>query len=822
MKIYSQEKSVPLTEAILFLEHNFNIKLTYTDKYINQEVYLSGFKQLPKQLNHLERQIKLKFEKISNTNIIIRPFKKTDLISICGYTKNRGFVEKKITIVTQNKKVVTTSINGFFELENIGYYEQLSFYRDGILIKQLIAKDLFKISCPTIDLKNKNTELDEVIILNYLADGIKKQEQKITINTKDFKVLSGLTEPDLIKTLQQIPNASSPFETASQVFVRGGTPDQNLVLWNGIKTYNQSHFFGLLSAFNPYVIDSLDFYYKGIPANYGGRLSSVIELKSNSNIKNKFSGNIGTNLLYSDAVLHIPLIENKLSATVSARRSFNDIWESPTYDSFSERIFQNTEINNLNNNEDRFVFSDYSFGINAKFNAKSKIQVNGIYAQNDLNFVSENIPQILTDDLKTINNGLSAKWQYLFNNKWNFQSNIGIANYLLDYSFNTLEKDTEIQKSSTKKNFINDVTSKIQFNYKPNKVHGFNVGFAHEENNIRYEFKDIEPNFSIVLDQQKDQLNSQSFFTSYRFKKRKKITLQLGIRANKYSTDSKLYVEPRIYVKAHLTKNLSVNTTYNNTSQAVTQINESVVSNLSLENLIWSTTNDDDLETLTSQQISLGAVFNKKNWFIEADSFYKETKNITTITSGFITDLSSIFSLGKQRVVGADLFIKKKIGNYNSWLSLAYLKQETLFDNFNDNQFFTSNLNINYTINWSHFYNYKNFNFALSWLWNSGKSITDSNNIITSGNPIKLSFGELNTETLPIFHRLDISALYTFKTQPKSKFKYKLGASIQNIYNRKSTINREFRTSPGIDNELLILDFNSLGITPNLSFRVLW
>lgn len=822
--ITSQEKKITLQKAIAFLEKDFNTQFSYSDKYINtsQEVLLLPTKELLKQLNYLEKQTGLRFEKLSSSNIIIRPFKNNDLISICGYIKSTGFKEENISIIIKDQKSKKPDINGRFEFENIGYYSILLFYREGFLIKQLLAKDLFNTNCISVGLGNKDFELDEVIIQNYLADGIEKENQKVIISTADFKVLAGLTEPDLIKTIQQIPNTASPFETAAQVYVRGSTPDQNLILWNGIKTYNQGHFFGLLSAFNPYAIDSLNFYNKGIPSNYGGRLASVIEMKSSSKINNTFSGNIGTNLLYSDAVLKIPLINKKLSATVSARRSFTDLWKSPTYTSFSDRVFQNTKIDDSNNGRDNFVFSDYSFSINAQPTQKDDIQLHGLYAQNDLEFSSQSISQQFSDKLKTINDGYSLQWEHAFSKQFKAKANLGIANYLLYYNFGTLEKDTEIQKSSTKKNFIQDFNSQLQLDYQLDKSQFLSLGIALEENTILYEFKDNEPDLSIVLDQQKNNLNTKGVYAGYQFEKDKKLTAQLGLRANKYSTDSEFYFEPRLHLKVYLNKFLSLNTTFNSLSQAITQINESVASSLSLENALWRISDEDDLNTLTSRQVSLGATYKKKSWFIEFDSFYKETKNITTITSGFTSELNSIFSSGEQRIKGGDLFIKKQIKNYSSWLSLAYLNQETRFNGFNNNDFFTGNLNINYSINWSHFYEYKNFNFALSWLWHSGKSITESNAITADGNPLRLQFSTLNNGTLPIYHKLDVSALYNFKTNPNSKLKYKLGVSIQNIYNRKSIINREFRLSPGLNNSLLTIDYSSLGITPNLSFRILW
>ncbi len=819
--LFGQESAVPLLKAIKLLENKFNVTFSYTDKYINQSIFLSKTTNLLVCLDYLERQTRLRFEKLSEKQIIVRPFNNQDTVDVCGYVVNSGFVGNKIG-VRVGKELVYTDKNGYFNLKGVKYNASVSFLNDDFLLKKSVVKDIFNTNCNDVELSNLDFKLKEVVIKNYLADGITKKEQITTFTTENFKVLAGLTEPDLIQTIQQIPNATTPFETASQVHVRGGSPDQNLVLWNGIKTYNQSHFFGLLSAFNPYVIDQLDFYNKGITANYGGRLSSVIVLKSDSKIQNKFSGNIGSNLLYSDAVFKIPLVKDKLSVSLAGRRSFSDLWESPTFNSFSDRVFQNTTINDSKDGKDRFVFFDYNLGVNYAPTKKDKLQVNGLFAQDDLSFTTTNKDFLFADELKTVNNGISLQWQHQFNKKLSFETNIGVANYLLDYSFQSRALELGERRESSKKNFIKDINSHAQFNYQFNNTQNLYLGVGVEQNDIRYEFREAEPAFSIILDERKDKLDTQSLYGSYQYKKSKKITAQLGLRFNNYSVDKTIYLEPRLYVKAHVNDYFSVNTTLTLTSQAVTQINESVASNLSLENFVWRVATGDNFKVLRSRHSSFGATYKKRGWLIEVDTFYKQTDNITTITSGFVTEFNDVFQLGEQQVFGGDFFIKKKIKDYSSWLSLSYLNQKNRFENFNDGDFFKGNTNIDYSINWSHFYNYKNFNFAVSWLWHTGKSVTNRENIRSFGTPLQIEFSELNTGNLPVYHRLDISALYNFKLKPKSKLKYKLGASIQNLYNRESIINREFRVSPGVNNSLLTTDFNSLGITPNLNFRVLW
>lgn len=826
LSVCAQEtiKTTSLLKLIPQLEQQYKLQFNYVESNVQKQVFFQQELTLKETFDSLEKQTQLRFEWIDNTQVIIRNLKPTDLVSVCGYVITDNFPREDVEVQPiLTIKAVYSNRKGFFELKNIPYESNIVFRTGGVFLRSIPVASLFQPACVNVEVPIFSEQLQEITMSNYLTKGVTKQAQKTTITPTKFSVLPGIVEPDIMKSLEHIPSVQSPFEMPSKLYVRGSTPDQNLILWNGIKTYNPSHFFGLISAFNSYTIQKTDFYAKGVQAKYGNRLAGVIDMKSTKEIYNVFSGGAGVNLISGDGFANIPVLKDKLSVSLSARRSYTDVLETPTYTSMAERVFQNARIDDeIDAEESQFYFFDYSLGVQAQPTNKDAIQFNTLYAQNTLHFKSDTENNGSLDNLSTKNEGYSIQWQHQFTNKLTQQTILSLSNYSLDYLLENVDFNSNEHINEAKKNFVNDYGAQTFFTLDFENEAYLQLGYEYSTNNIRYEIENITDDFSLTLDEQKNRLVTHSLFSEYEIDFKSLALLQFGLRANKYSTSDQVFVEPRLYTEVSLFKNFKLNTTVTFTSQAVTQIQESITSSLTLENLLWRITDDGEFNILTSQQYSFGAIYKNKSWFIEADSFYKHTENITTLTAGFLNPLDNDFSAGKNKTLGAELFIKKKFKNYSSWISYAFTDQETQFDSINNGAYFISNLNVEHTFKWQHYYQLNDFEFSLGWLWHSGRATTNVTSNKEEGKPVELLYTDLNTQNLPVYHKLDFSALYSFKLKQIQNTRYQVGVSVQNIYNRKSVLNREFRTTPGIDNQLRIVNFNSLGFTPNVSLRAFW
>ena len=182
--------------------------------------------------------------------------------------------------------------------------------------------------------------LENVIVTSYLTSGISKTKNgNFTLRPLELEVLAGLTEADILESLQQLPSVISPNETATGFIVRGGRADQNRILWDGINIYHKGHLFGMISAFNPNSVEKVSFSNKGTHPRYGERISSVIAISSKKEIDNEFAAGVGVNGISADAYLQVPLIKDKLSFHAAIRRSYDEVYESFTFNKLADKVF---------------------------------------------------------------------------------------------------------------------------------------------------------------------------------------------------------------------------------------------------------------------------------------------------------------------------------------------------------------------------------------------------------------------------------------------------------------------------------------------------
>ena len=837
ISVFSQEgtkaiaiEDKSLSEALLLIENRFNLKFSYIDALIrDKKISLKISPETTKEevLHQLQYQTSLKFEPTGNNFVTISNYDNKDTLSVCGYIFNEELKPlKNIGIFIKATRVnIDTDERGYFESQNVPYNSVILISAPGFRQRVLNSKSFLTEKCIKIYLTNEKEEiLDEVLIQEYLAKGITQNKNIINIDLKDVEVLPGRTEPDILQSIQLTPGVNNPNETASGLFVRGSTPHQNLVLWNGIKTYHQGHFFGMLSAFNPYVASEVNFTKSGVSARYGDRIAGVVDIKSENQIPEHFTGGAGFNMINADAVVHTPIIANKVSLQVSGRRSYTDIFETFTYKKFSDRVFQNTKIAEtveLNDEKNDFFFADYNANMIIKPSDYDQIELNTVYSKNDLDFRRSDDIESFNDDLVTENEGYNLKWSHDYSEDLSVDVSGYYTKYLLNYQFITrdLGAITEIE---SKKNSVQDFGAELGFSYKIAAYQNINVGYQFSNNNIKYAFVTTAPSYELILDQDDRFLNTHSAYAEYKLDNPKNYYISAGLRFNHYAELDKSYVEPRFFAQKYLNQYWEINTSAELRSQAVSQIQESVVSDLSLENQVWTLANKDQFPIITSYQFTLGSSFRKNRWYIDIDGYYKQIDNITTLTAGFINPIDNTYHAGESRVFGMDMFLKKRFKKYKTWVSYSYINTQNKFEDINNNESFPGNWNIEHTIKWSHFYKINNFQFSLGWLWHTGKAFTNVSGVDDSGDIIILQFGEINSNNLPVYHRLDFSAIYDFKIGYNPNVKYRLGLSVLNLYDRKNLLNREFRTTNSLDNQFINSDIFSLGITPNISFRVFW
>lgn len=806
----------------------YNTNFSYTDNLIDSKkvsIILDEMIPLESLLLTLSSQTNLKFEQLSPKNIVISSFKNNDLITICGQLQcnNKTLANAIIQI---NNNTYFSDKNGAFKIDAIPLNAIIHISSFGVKNTQLEASKHVFPNCVTVNLIEKLEALDQIIIDEYLTSGISKNIKQTTIAPKKSKILPGLIEPDILESIHQIPGVTNLNETVNSIHVRGGKSDQNLILWNNIKTYGNSHMFGAISAFNPYIIDKVNFISKGTNPRYGERISSVIDITSNYNPTNKISGGAGFNMLHSDAFLDIPLINDELSVLVSGRRSYADALETFTYKNYASRIFQNTKIynNNLDFGKTKNIFWFYDYTINAawKISPKNIIKINHLYTEDYLNFsaFSSDNNNLYTDELKTKNNGSNIVWEKKWSKNLSHQIDSYISEYNLTYNFS--DQSNLGSTNDSKENYIKDFGLNMNLTYDISEFKQLNFGYQFSNKNFKYSFVTNNQIQTSSQTKRDDNVTANSIYTEYQINKPKDYLYTLGLRANKYSSSNDFYIEPRVILQKFVIPEFSINASLEYKSQYVNQIQESVLNNLTLENNVWALSNTDEFPVLTSYQYTVGVNFTKNKWIVDFEAYFKKTNNINLSNFDFNNQNTNNYHIGDSSIQGVDLFLKKQLKNYNTWLSYSFNSAKYRFPELNNSEPFPSNINIDHTIKWSHFYKWKKFEFTLGWLWHNGKPYTKINSTTNSDNSTSYSYTSLNNKNLSPYHRLDFSAIYDFRPHKNRRVKYRIGASILNLYNRLNIINRDIRFSNSNSEDLNINDIRGTELSPNLMLRIFW
>jgi len=224
--------------------------------------------------------------------------------------------------------------NTVVEISHIGYRSQ-----------QILLSEFLGAECLTIHLLPVENTLGEVIVSDQnKTSNDDPFNQTVSFRPAQQLAVAGAPDVDIFKSLQQIPGISGTGETATGIHIRGGTADQNLILWDNIPIYHTGHFFGMISNFNPALVDKVEVQKNGADSNYGNSVSGVVDLKTTDQIPRQISGEVGTNLLYGDASLKIPLLNKKAMVLIGGRRSYTDFFKNKSYDKFLNQIFQTGRV----------------------------------------------------------------------------------------------------------------------------------------------------------------------------------------------------------------------------------------------------------------------------------------------------------------------------------------------------------------------------------------------------------------------------------------------------------------------------------------------
>jgi len=655
--------------------------------------------------------------------------------------------------------------------------------------------------------------LEEVIVEDFLAKGIRKTNQHYIISPQKVQTLPGITDADILQSLQQLPGVKSPNETATGLYIRGGTADQNLIVMDGIRLYHPGHLFGMISSINPNVEQTVNYYNKAVNPKFGERVSGIIDIQSTNKILDQTKINAGINALNADVYVQTPLVKDQLGLQLSGRKSYTEWLQTPTFNQLENKVFQNTNFEDFNK-DNQFKFYDYSAKLNFKPNDKTEMSLSGLVIKNDLDYKNIIKEDSISNQKMTIENyGFSLNWTQKYSPRFIQKMLFFYSLYSFDY-LKKQDYDTDKFEAFKKLNRVVDSGAELNFGYQINDKSVFEFGYQTYGNDISHLFNSYNQDIGVVLSM-KHLYNVTHAGYVYLKQDFGSWNIQPGLRYNFYSQLKATSFEPRFLLQKTISESLIWQVSYERRSQVLSQVRENAANDLSLENYVWVLSDNKEYPVQKANQFTSGIIFKKNNWLLDVDAYYKNISGITSFTLGFLGQNDNDIHHGKGFTKGVDILLQKSAASWRAWITYTYQDSQNQFSTLNDGDYFSSNADINHSFNVAFNKKWNNFLFTAGWFWHSGKpfsTINDSGEITS-----------YNSQRLPNYHRLDISGSYQFQNQKGNTFK--IGASIYNLYNRKALISKELErnyteVSDFITPRYSMQKFYSLGIMPNVFFRV--
>ncbi len=687
---------------------------------------------------------------------------------------------------------------------------------------QLIDIDLRNDTMLTVQMSESSMLLNETTIRATDNASENAVTGKINIPISRLKAIPTiLGESDVFKALSMTPGITIGNEGTANILVRGGTPDQNMILLDDVSVYNVSHLFGIISIFNADAIKNIDVYKAGFPARYGGRISSVIDITMNEGNNKQAKREVSVGMLSSKFLLEGPIsIEKtgKSSYMVSLRSSYLTPFLLPQIISFNAGKAEN-------------AFNYWMYDLNAKVNYQLKNKGQfflSMYRGQDFWSAREG-----TKDLKSIyrlnwgNQTYTARYNKIIKSKIFLKSVLAYSKF--DYFIGNSTKDKGKADEYSLNSSLDDITFKTDIDYFYNNKHDFKIGVQNIIRKSNPSFVKIT-NESIDVSKinQSIWLNELALYAEDNYHPVSWFRSNIGLRFVNYSMNTKSYYtfEPRINLNFLFPNQFQIKGSYTKMNQFIHLLSSNSVG---LPNDIWVPATE-KVPPQQSEQFSLGFYKSFGNAYeFSVENYYKTYTKLIDYQTGksFLSALnqsweSIIYQNGIGKSYGSEFFLNKTKGLFTGWVGYTLAYNQRRFDEINDGNWFDANFDrrhyLNITANYTTYDD--KFVFSANWVYHTGQPTTVP--IAVSGtNKFNLIYGNRNNFRMPDYHRLDVSMSIKGMTKKHRDRTWTFG--LYNAYNRKNPYYLDlsgFSQSEAYTTNRRLLQKSVLPIIPSISYNL--
>jgi len=745
--------------------------------------------------------------------------------TLSGYITDSGSGEGLISAniyVAELETGTTSNEYGFYSITIPKGKYTITFSYAGFK-KETLSIDLKYSVNSNIELTQNSFEINEVVVEGKKDDyNVKSTEMGTTeiVPQELQSVPVILGEADILKTMQLLPGISQAGDGNSGYFVRGGNTDQNLILLDEATVYNASHLFGFFSVFNSDAIKNAKMIKGNMPAEYGGRISSVldIKMKEGSNKDWRFTGGIG--LISSRLSIEGPIITDKASFLISGRRTYADIFIPLAGDKALT--------------DSKLYFYDLNLKANYRLSNTDKFYLSGYFGRDVLGFSDQ-----FGFDWGNITGTL--RWNHLFGEKLFSNTSLIFSDY--NYVVSIMSGDNDFQITSG----IRDVNFKSDFQYFFSSENLFQFGFiGFYHTFLPGEIESAGGNVNSFKVDNKYGLELAAYI-SHETNLTHRIKLNYGLRYSTYLhlgpgkvynfnednfiINTKEYesgkiigsyggFEPRFSATFLLDETSSIKTAFSRNYQYIHLLSTSTTST-PID--VWLPTTD-IVKPEIANQVSLGYFknFNENQFETSVEMYYKNLENQIEYENGadiyFNDQIESQLVFGKGRAYGIELYLKKNFGNLTGWISYTLSKTDREFPNINNGKSFSARQDRTHDFSLTAIYKLsKTWTLSANWMYYTGDAVTfPSGKYIVDGNVLNL-YTERNGYRMPDYHRLDVGATWILSKSNTSE--KSLTFSLFNAYNRKNAYTITFQESESNPLNTEAVRLALFGIVPSVTFN---
>jgi outer membrane receptor for ferrienterochelin and colicin len=726
-------------------------------------------------------------------------------VSITVYTQNitvSGYVTDENGEMLTGSTIYHPKSERGTQANTYGFYSLTMVKETATLVYSFVGYETRKIELNLLKDTTINIKLSQITLQTVeIRENRRPIEQHISTITLPIEQIKKIPtiggESDIIKAFGLTPGVSNGTEGSAGLYVRGGTPDQNLILLDEAVVYNPNHLFGFISVFNPDAVKNVDLFKGGFPARYGGRLSSVLDVTMRDGNFKKNKTDVGIGILASRITLERPLIENRLSMIVSARSSYLGLLLTPLWFNYK---FSNKDASYIN-----YFMYDVNCKLNYKIDGKTQVFFSVYHGRDFLNSF-DRLKDFSEDKLKLhwgnttttlrYNKELSPKFFWkniLLYTRFNYNTNI--SNNLI-----SIQKKYEINSFSG----LQDFTLRSAFDYIPNSHHYVRAGIEVTYHQFTPQFNyNLSNDTSIENRSKKDEFLAfePALYGEDEWQITDNFKAHLGVRLNRYQLSTKKYnsIEPRATLIYSIGKIVTVKAAYSRMKQNVHLLTNNGVG---LQNDIWVPSTD-RISPQQSEQYAFGLskYLSKQDIEISIEAYTKNMKNLIDYKEGanIIVNLenwqNAVEQNGKGTSQGLEFFIHKKSGRFNGFISYTLAKTDRQFEkiNFGQKYAFRYDSRHNFAITANYQINNK-WNVSGTWVFKSGEPITLPTAIVNA-NPFNKTildapelpiYSQRNGYRLPSYHRADIGFNRVTTTKKGHTKTWNFG--IYNLYNRRNIL----------------------------------